>query len=477
MKNNKIYKYLILIIIGLLPLIIAIFYNNSFEENDKDVNELNEIIKRKKIVALTTYSSDNYFIYKGEPLGFQYEMLKSLANYLDVELEIVVCHDFNEIFEWLEEGKGDIIAMNLTVTNERKKRFDFTHPHTITHQVLVQRKPDKWWTLSKSEIDDKLIRNQVDLIDKTIHTRKESSYYSRLFNLSEEIGGNINIKIVSGDIDDEHLINMVSKGDIDYAVVDYNVAYSNSLILKNIDVNTPISLSQQLAWAVRKNSHNFKDTINLWVDEFIKTKKYKKLQSKYYINKYQNISYNKTPYTINKSKLSGYDKLIKKHSKMINWDWRLLASLIYQESKFNDTVVSWMGAYGLMQVTPETAERFGYDTITSPEENIIAGVKLLRFLQRYWEKRIPDKNEQIKFILASYNVGLGHIIDARHLTEKYDKNPDIWDGNVAFFLKNKAFSKYYNDDVVKHGYCRGSETYGYVIKVLNRYKHFKNVLK
>ena len=159
----------------------------------------------------------------------------------------------------------------------------------------------------------------------------------------------------------------------------------------------------------------------------------------------------------------------------MNWDWRLLASLVYQESQFLPYKKSWAGAVGLMQLMPKTAREFGAHDLLDPQENINAGTNYLRWLQNYW-RDIPNSGERVKFVLASYNVGTGHVQDARRLAEKYGKDPNIWEDNVAFFLLKKSQKEYYDDEVVNFGYCRGEEPIRYVDEILKRYEHYKNLL-
>jgi len=446
------------------------------------MNKLSDIesIKNKgKLVVLAENNSTSYFVYKGEPMGYDYEMLSAYAGYLGVELEMIVINDMNTILDELNAGKADIAAANLTVTNDRNKIVNFTEPLLQTRQVLVQRKPDGWQKMSEQAITKKLIRNLNELIGKNIHVRKASSFYTRLQSLSEEIGGEINITEATGSLDSEELISYVAKGYIDYTVVDENVAMINQTYYDNIDIKTAISFPQKIAWAVSKKSPKLLSSINEW----LVNKRNRSLQAatftKYYINQRAAGERMESEFFCsNGGSLSPYDHAIRKYSKKLGWDWRLMAAMIYQESNFNPDAQSWAGACGLMQLIPATAKRFGLDTlIASPVQNIEAGTNFLIHLNKYWRDFIPDSAERIKFVLASYNVGLGHVIDARNLAAKYDKDPDLWEDNVNFYLLNKAKPKYYNDDVVKYGYCRGEEPYNYVKEILIRVEHYRNVLR
>lgn len=178
----------------------------------------------------------------------------------------------------------------------------------------------------------------------------------------------------------------------------------------------------------------------------------------------------------NWGKISPYDDMIRQFSTSINWDWRLLASLICQESHFDPTVVSHSGAYGLMQVMPYTGKNFGVDITSSPENNMMAGIRYINWLHSIFDPKIPDEKERINFILASYNAGPGHVMDAMKLAEKNGMNPQKWEGNVEIWLLKKSEPQYYNDTVVKNGYFNGTESVHFVSQILDRYKHYKNII-
>jgi membrane-bound lytic murein transglycosylase F len=433
-----------------------------------------EAIKGKgKITVITDYSSTDYFIFKGQPLGFQYEMLQQLANHLSVRLEVRVSRSLNESFDMLRAGKADLIAQNLTVTRDRLSFVDFTDPHMQAYQVLIQRKPENWQKMSDKEIQTSLITNPADLRGKTIYVMRGSAYADRLRSLSGEIGGDINVIEVDESI--EQLIYLVSIGEIPYTVSDNMIAEVNGTYYPNVDIATPLSLRQNIAWAVRKGSTTLRHELNIWLSDFSQTRKYKEIYNRYFENRKSAAIIESDFYAFNTGKISPYDQYIRQYSQQVGWDWRLLASLIYQESRFKIDVTSWAGACGLMQLMPKTAKRFGVVPESSPREQIRAGTEFIRWLNnRFSDVSNPD--ERIKFVLAAYNIGPGHIIDARNLARKNGADPDKWDDNVARFLLSKADPKYYNDPVVKFGFCRGTETFRYVSEVLERYEHYKNIV-
>ncbi|HWY97658.1 MAG TPA: transporter substrate-binding domain-containing protein, partial [Bacteroidia bacterium] len=151
--------------------------------------DLDQVKKNKKLVILTENSSTSYFIYKGQPMGYEYEMLNSFAQSIGVELDVEVVRNVDNIFQMLDSCEGDIAADNLTITNNRRKDVEFASPLFTTRQVLIQRKPDNWQKLSATQLENLLVKNPLQLAERQVYVRKGSSFYERLKDLSNEIGG------------------------------------------------------------------------------------------------------------------------------------------------------------------------------------------------------------------------------------------------------------------------------------------------
>ncbi len=472
-------RYLILLI--LVPWLLfstSCGPGDSGDENKETLSiDLDQITERGKIIALTGYNAYSYFIYRGQPMGFEYDLVTRLADELNLELEIKVVRELDKMFEMLENGEGDLIAYNLTVTKNRSKKYAFSEHHHTSRQVLVQRKPDNWRNMMRHQIERKLIRNPIDLEGKTVYVRGASAYLSRMKNLSDEIGGDINIIEASSDLTTEDLIQAVADGEIEYTIADDNVAELNKAYYSNIDVATYVSFPQRIAWAVRKSSPDLLNAINGWIHKIKKKPDYYAIYAKYFENRNSYKRRIQSEYFSNTGGgISKFDELIKKYASDLNWDWRILASLIFQESRFKTDVQSWAGASGLMQLMPSTAKMYGVTDLNNPRESLRAGVSYLNYLDRFWSEMIPDSSERVKFVLASYNIGPGHIIDARNLAQKYGADPDVWSENVEVYLLSKSKEKFYLDDVVKQGYARGRETVKYVREVLDRYELYKQFI-
>lgn len=439
--------------------------------------DLDVIKKRGKLIALTLNSSTSYFVYRGQPMGYEYEILRRFTKSIGVDLEIKVIPDVNAMFDLLNKGDGDVIACNLAITKSRLAHASFSDPYNFTRQVLVQRKPDGWEDMDLKTLNSHLIISPIDLIGKKVYVNKSSSFFSRLEALENEIGGDIDIVSVPGYIDTEKLIKKVASGELDYTVADDNIAMLNATYYPNIDITVQLSFPQQVAWATRKNSPELLKAINKYFENDRGKSVYAYIYNKYFkASKEQWDKFNSEYSSLKGNRICDYDEILKEYSKIIDWDWRLLAAQMYQESKFKENARSWAGAFGLMQFMPATAAMYGIDTTSTPKEQIRAAILYLTWLDDFWKERIFDPEERIKFILASYNAGLGHVIDAMNLAIDLGYDPQIWTGNVAECILLKSSSEYYTHESVKHGYCRGEEPYGYVIKIIEQYEHYKQVI-
>jgi membrane-bound lytic murein transglycosylase MltF len=218
--------------------------------------------------------------------------------------------------------------------------------------------------------------------------------------------------------------------------------------------------------------------LNEWIED--KQQKnnslFDRLYKKYFVDWRAHVERVGSEYlTSSTDRLCPFDELLKRHSATPGWDWRLLAAQTYQESRFKPDARSWAGATGLLQLMPPTAREFGVRNPLDPEDNVQGACKFLKWLTDYWTERIPDEGERLKFILASYNTGAGHVEDAQRLTEKYGGNPEKWD-DVSYWLLQKSTQQYSTDPVVKFGFCRGLEPVNYVSHILERFEHYKQYL-
>ena len=428
-------------------------------------NDLPQLKDSGRLVVLTLYNSTSYFIYRGQEMGFQYELAQQFAQSLGLKMEVKVARNVADMERKLINGEGDLIAYNLPITKEGKNRVTYCGNEIITHQVIVQ----------QTGRQTRPLKDVTELSGKDVYV-KPGKYYERLVNLNQELGGGILIKKVTSDsIGVEDLIAQVSEGKIQYTVADNDIARLNATYFPNLNIHLSISFDQRSSWAVRRDCPLLAQAANKWQKNNATSPAYTASMKRYFET---SKSLPHSPIlSLREGKISHYDELFKKYAKEINWDWRLLASLAYKESNFDTTAVSWAGAKGLMQLMPSTAHAMGMPPgkEQNAEESIKAAVKYLGITTKSF-MQIPEP-ERIHFVLASYNSGIGHVLDAMALAEKYGKKKYVWKDNVEKYILLKSQEEYFTDSVCKYGYFRGTETYTFVRDIMGRYEQYKKKIK
>lgn len=447
---------------------------NASNTGDADSLDLPHVLKKKKLTVLFDNSILSYFNYKGKEMGFEYEIMSEFAKHLGVELEVLLLENKDSLLFELNSGDVDVFACNYALTRERSKEMNFSTPFYKTPQVLVQRRPDNWKELSAEKKAVAMIIDPIQLADKKVYVWKNSSYFQRLMHLQEEIGDSIKIIKQEGDVGTEELIEMVAEGEIDYTIAEQNLALLNQRFYDNLDVSVPISIKQNIVFGMRKESALLLAAMNEWLNSFLKSEKYTFIKSKYFDLKNIASDPDELIASVIGGKISDYDDLFKKHGKIYGIDWRILASIAFQESRFNPRARGLGGAFGIMQFIPSTGRKYGVNSASSADKQIEAAAKLLSNTLKSF-KSIPDSLQRYKFVLASYNSGQSHVEDAQRLARKYGKDPNIWDGHVKVMFKNLSKRKYFGDKVVKNGAARGWHTCNYVDKIYNRYESWRKM--
>jgi membrane-bound lytic murein transglycosylase F len=465
MKNKNPLKGNFLIFFAL---IVSFSITKCEKKNTLPVDEydFSQIKEKGEINVLTLPGSMSYFIYKGEPKGYEYELLNNFTESHHLKLNIKPAENETQLTEMLLKNEGDLIAYNLPITNEGKEILLYTGRKVINHQVLVQR----------SNKGDLLLKDVTDLIGKDVWVVHNTKYSRRLENLNDELDGGIHIHIIDKDtVSTEDLIEQVARGKIPYTISDIDMAKLNKTYFHNINISLIVSHPQRSSWAVRKTSPELAAAIDEWFSKNEGNIRYKAIIKRYF--EMSKMPGDEPAPVLGNGQISPYDSFFKEYAKLINWDWRLLVSMSFQESKFHTDRISWAGAAGLMGLMPETAEAMGItrEETAQVEPSIQAATRLIKRLNRSFAS-IENEDERIKFVLAAYNSGAGHIYDAQALAKKYGKNPDIWENNVEEYLKLKNVPEYYNDPVVKQGYFRGTETVNYVHSIIERWEYYKELI-
>ncbi|MDD4032038.1 MAG: transporter substrate-binding domain-containing protein [Bacteroidales bacterium] len=403
-----------------------------------------EQIKVSGNLRVTTHTNlTDHFVFRGSPFGFQMDLLGAFTEHLSIDIQYQPTIESNDPVSELLAGKTDLIASAQLYPEDAAFDSVILIPVVRVKQVLIARKN----------------REDDDFTHKNIFVQQGSSFIPKL----NRLGKYVNVMQIP-DYNPREWTQELKEGMIDYLVCDENNA--KVLMMENPDFEMIEGIEwdkDYKVWMVRKTSPNLATLARGWLENFKKTSEYAGLYDRYFNERNLLARVRSDYFAMRTGRISPYDDLIKKYSRQIDWDWKLVAALMYNESGFDPAAVSKAGAYGLMQLMPATLEKFGLDTTATAEQQIMAGVFYLKELDQFFTESVPDKEERIKFVFAAYNSGPAHILDAQRIASSIGKNPEIWDGNVDMSLLIKSNpTETFDKGVVRYGVCRGDETFRFV---------------
>jgi len=371
---------------------------------------------------------------------------------------MVVPPSREDLIPWLLEGKGDIVAASMTISPEREAQgVAFSRSYFKASEILVTR---------ADEPEDSL-KEEQDLAGRTIVVRRSSSYWSTLEALQNQ-GLEFDLKAAPEDLETEEIINKVASGEYDLTVADSHILDIELTWREDIRAAFPLGDPEHHGWAVRATNPTLLAAINQYIKKEYRGVFYNLTVQKYFENE-RKIRQHVEARASQSGELSPYDDLVEKYAKQYGFDWRMIVAQMYQESRFDPDAQSWAGAVGLMQVLPRTARSLGFDDLHAPEIGIHAGVKYLNWVRDRFEPELSVK-DRMWFALAAYNVGQGHVLDARRVARQEGLNPDRWFGHVEKaigLLSKRTYAR-----KARHGYCRCSEPVKYVREIKQRYEAY-----
>ena len=437
--------------------------------------DLDQIRKRGALRMLTRNNPVTYFLHRGQQRGFDFELAQMIAKGLGVRLEVVVAPSQDQLIPWLLEGRGDLVAASMTVTTERESQVAFSRPYLFVEEVLVQ------------PASEPRIAALAELEGRPVHVRASSSYAVTLRALKQRVPG---MKLVDAPevAETEELIAQVAAGEVPLTAADSHILKAELTYREDIQAGAPLELEareepvawddltkgrKRIAFAVRPGNPQLKEYLDGFVAKTYRGLEYNMARKRYFENP-RRIAEARAERVGAGEALSPYDELIKKYAAKYGLDWRLMAALAYQESRFDPTVKSWVGAVGLFQLMPTTAAEMGFMHPEKPEEGAHAGIRYLSYLLGRFDPELPLQ-QRLRFALAAYNAGFGHVEDARRLAESMGLDPDKWFRNVDKAMLLLEDPKHYRK--TRHGYCRGSEPVKYVSEIQNRYDNWAQLLK
>ena len=407
-----------------------------------------------ELVVITRNSPTTYYEdAEGKLAGLEHDLVELFARELGVQVRFIVAQQFNEILPSLENHQVHLAAAGLSLTPERKKRFKFATPYqTIRQQVVYNASSDK-------------PKDIKALIGKRVEVVAGSSYAERL---REEKNRYPELTWTENPFQEsEELLDKVALGTVDAVVADSNIVAVAHNFRPELLVAFDLSGKQELAWAFPRDVDGFLyEKAQEFFANIQKDGTLNRLLDRYYghVKRLERADVEGFLVAGN-GVLPKFRRMFHRAQELTDLDWRLLAAIGYQESHWDPLATSPTGVRGLMMLTNETADRMGVTDRLDPKQNILAGGRYVLYLKDTVPDRIPEP-DRTWIALAAYNVGYGHLEDARILAKKAGLNPDSWtDLKTTLPLLTK--SEYHQQ--TKHGYARGGETVIFVENVRTYY--------
>ena len=416
---------------------------------------LEDVLKTGELVVITRNNAHCYYTYRDQAMGFEYDLAQAFANYLGVRLKIVIADKWEGMIPALNSGTGALVAASMTITPKRQKQAIFSNGYKEIQQHIITHRSN----LSVKSVED--------LSGKTVHVRRGTSYQERLETLRKQ-GFDIKLKL-HVDIPTQELIRQVAEEEIEITIADSNIALLNRRYYPQIKIGDPINEKEYLGWVVKQDSLELRDRINAFFDKIKKNGQFKRIYNTYYKDveafDYVDIrAYHRRLET----RLPRYKPIIMQAANRHDFDWRLIAAQMYQESHFDPKARSNAGAFGLMQLTHSTARSLGVKNILDPVQNISAGVEHLNNMYDLFDE--AEGSNRLFLALSAYNIGQGHIRDAQHLARTMNLDPNK-EASLLKTLPLLEYAKYYKK--TNFGYARGTEAIKYIKRIMIYYDILK----
>ena len=421
-------------------------------------DSLDHILSTDELRVVSRNGPTTFYKDKNGPTGFEYHLAKLLAEELGVALQIEPAFTIESIFTRLQREEADLAAAGLTLTGQRQDNY----PHSSAYYSSIPQIIYKAGTFRP--------RSLADLADMEIVVIADSSHAHALLALKNG-GSQLNWKEIQG-ADSMQLLEFVKTGKAKLAILDSNEFKVQQPLYPRLKVAFDMGSEQDFVWFLPPGRDNKRllQRIDALFEHLEKTGEMQRL-SKLYLTHATGITrMGAHTFTRNMRKvLPKYQALIQQVAVEYQLDWHLLGAIAYQESHWNPRATSPTGVRGMMMLTRPTARELGVKDRLDPLQSLRGGARYLKNIKRRLPQRIKEP-DLTWFSLAAYNVGMGHLEDARVITQRLGGNADLW-ADVAKHLPLLQNSKYYQN--ARHGYARGSEPVNYVKNI----RHYYSILQ
>jgi membrane-bound lytic murein transglycosylase F len=418
------------------------------------VSLLKKIKKQKVLNVLFLNSPTTYYIGAEGPQGFEYDLLSEYAAHLGVDMNITEAHTIKEALSLSKNPNIHITSAAIVKTAQREKSLNFGPSYfEIQEQMICNR---------GMQIQHTFPKDVEELSGLSIMIEEGSSYAETVDALQED-GFEINATRTA-EFSTIELLEKVANHEIDCTIAASNIYALNLRYFPEVAMAFTISKREQLAWVLPPDTEELEADMYAWLNDFNQQGKMTQLKDHHYSYVLFFDYYNtKMFYKRIQSRLPKYKKLFQEAATRFGIPWTLLAAISYQESHWNARAKSYTGVRGLMMLTRNTARLLGVENRLDPKQSIVGGTRHIKQMLKFVRPEVVGEN-RLKFALAAYNVGLGHIRDAQTLAKEIGLNPNVW-SDLKQVLPLLSQKKYYQK--LQYGYARGSEPVKYVESIYN----------
>ena len=439
----------------LLRALLSVLFIGLFTHCSENSDKLQQIRDDGVLRVLTRNGATTYYESQGAPAGFEYQLAHAFAEHLGVKLEMIPVVGLDEVFDGLAKDSADIAAAGLSITPERQDTLVFGPSYLNIKQFFIYNR----------DLNSP-IKSAQDLIGKQIRVLGNTAHVNLLNELKQdhpELSW-----AESRDFETIDLLEQLADGQIDVTVINSNEFYANRAFYPSFRIGFSAGKPRKLAWAIKANPGNA--GLTKAIAEFFKImsdngKLARLIERHFTFNERRTFISTRTFLMLKEQRLPEVKGMIEQVAIEYNLDWRLLAAISYQESHWDADARSPTGVRGMMMLTRATAEELNVDDRRDPMQSLRGGA-------RYYKKllgRLPsgiEASDRSWFALAAYNIGLGHLEDARVITEQNGGNPNLWNDvreNLPLLRQQKWFK------TTRYGYARGDEAARYVRNIRDYY--------
>lgn len=398
--------------------------------------------------------------------GLEFLLLSDLAEERSIPIKFIVVHEVDSAVNMLRKGSLDVLAGGLSAATTNKLGLTASCSFNTANTLTVRHRPDPWYGRYWGHRGYPAVKGAE-------YPEPDTLYVSKWQQIPEDqLRGK---QVIIQDESPIRTLEKVAMGSLPHITLSSTFATTHAKLFPHLSMDQSLHPNIDLVFALRNTSTALNAEINAYLGN---TESWAKTDVLVGVHASPDMRRSTGAFSHphhSKQYISAFDKHFVEAANETGLDWRFLTALAFKESRFDTSAASHMGALGIMQLLPSTAESLGIDSMPGVRGQIMASARYLKQLGSMFRKSVPDKSERLGFILASYNAGVAHVLDAQRLASQEGLDPSKWKGNTERALLLLSSPEHYRKTPAKHGYCKGYSVFLFVREVLHYHDHYKSL--